>query len=414
VPGDYLGKLPEQIWYELMAGDLTASTTLAAAAHQALADLMEAESVAMATNSAGTAASGWQGAGGVAMLGSSDEFIALLEALVAWLQESSQAAASMAEAHHTAQVSMVPGPVSDANRVSWTAAWSTNWFGQNYPIIHGLDDDYWGHHLPTNISAMAGYEAVVLGLLGLLGVPPPFAPPTANPAAAAADAAMGTAESGSNAGMQAGLHSVQQAGETAGPAAGQTAAAPGEMAQGMGSVMPMMLGQLGQVGQLAGTLPQMAGQLPAMVGQVPQMAMGMMGPLASGFGSAGAGVGAEPISTASLSQTALPPGGLGAAGGGGGGGFGASGGGVMSSFTRPASSFNAPSPPKLPAGWSSVVEPPAPVAASTQPMSGGTGGLYGAPMGMGRGEGAAAEKPPARTMTLSGRPTANRGNDREN
>jgi len=55
------------------------------------------------------------------------------------------------------------------------------------------------------------------------------------------------------------------------------------------------------------------------------------------------------------------------------------------------------------------------VAGATQPMAGGTGGLYGAPMAMNaaRGEGTSSEKP-ARTMQLTGHRAGQRGDGREN
>jgi hypothetical protein len=158
-----------------------------------------------------------------------------------------------------------------------------------------------------------------------------------------------------------------------------------------------------------------------MLGQMPQLATGLLGPLSSSFSSLGNSAAVADPAAATLAQTALTSGGgggLGAAGGGGGGvGIGAPGAGVVSSFTRPSSSFNAPSPPKLPTGWSAVAnEPPAAVGSSTQPMAGGMGGLYGAPAAaaMGRDGAQSAEKAPARTMQLTGRPAPNRGNSRQN
>jgi hypothetical protein len=163
---------------------------------------------------------------------------------------------------------------------------------------------------------------------------------------------------------------------------------------------------------MAGQAPQMLNQLPQMLGQMPQMATGLLGPLTSTFSSLGNGTLAADPAAATLSQTAVSAGG----GGGGGGGIGAPGAGVVSSFTRPSSSFNAPNPPKLPTGWSAPSEPPAAVGSSAQPMAGGMGGLYGAPgaAAMGRDGGASAEKGPARTVQLTGRPAPNRGDNREN
>ena len=121
-----------------------------------------------------------------------------------------------------------------------------------------------------------------------------------------------------------------------------------------------------------------------MLGQFPQMAMGMLGPLTSGMNSGGAtGLGNV---AAGLDQTTLASTTDVAARGAGGGGMGGIGGGagVMSSFTRPTGSFNAPGPPKLPTGWAPGAATAPEVASSVQPTgAGGTGGLYGAPAAAG-------------------------------
>jgi hypothetical protein len=89
-----------------------------------------------------------------------------------------------------------------------------------------------------------------------------------------------------------------------------------------------------------------------MLGQFPQMAMGMLGPLTQGMNAGGATAGLEkaaatvdPTTLAATTDAAARGGGAGGTGGLGGAG------GVMSSFTRPTGSFNAPGPPKLPTGW---------------------------------------------------------------
>ena len=110
---------------------------------------------------------------------------------------------------------------------------------------------------------------------------------------------------------------------------------------------------------------------------------------------------------AGLDQTTLAATTDAAARGGGGGGAGGVGGaaGVMSSFTRPTGSFNAPGPPKLPTGWAPGSAAAPEVAGSVQPTAGaGTGGLYGAPAAAGhmardeRGKEGSAE---GRTMQLT-------------
>ncbi len=121
----------------------------------------------------------------------------------------------------------------------------------------------------------------------------------------------------------------------------------------MASMAPQMLGQLGQLPQMFGQMPQMLGQFPQMLGQFPQMAMGMLGPLTSGMnagsltGAAGLEKAAGGLDQATLAATtdAAAAAEVAAARRLGGAT------GVMSSFTRPTGSFNAPGPPKLPTGW---------------------------------------------------------------
>lgn len=416
--GDWAATPPEAHYYTLVAGDHAASATLAAAAHQMLADAMTTEGAVMAANTAGTAAAGWQGVGGTAMLASSAEYQVGIDLLTAWLQAASAAAATIVEAYNTAEANMVPGPVCDTNRATQAGLVATN-IGQNTPAIIALDTEYFGEHWPHNAAVMAAYQTAVVGMLDTLAVPPPLAPMTGNPAGPLAGVAQAAAQGGTNAAMHAGLQSMNETAGAVQPTEQAAAAPTAGASQAMSSMGPM-LGQFGQFASMAGQLPQMAGQLPQMLGQLPQMATGLLGPLTSGMSSmGGAGAaGTEPVTSAALSQASLTPsGGLGAAGGGGGGGgFGAGGPGVVSSFTRPTSSFNAPNQPKLPAGWTASGEPPPAMASGTQPAAGGGGGgLYGAPAAMAGRDGAGAgDKAPARTMQLTGRPAANRGSDREN
>jgi hypothetical protein len=211
--------------------------------------------------------------------------------------------------------------------------------------------------------------------------------------------------------MSASSNTISQASGTVGGSA-QTAAAP---AQSMASMAPQMMSQLGQLPQMFGQIPQMLGQFPQMLGQMPQMAMGMLGPLSQGMGAGGANGLAS--STGGLDQTALASTTDAAARGGGGGGAGGigSGAGVMSSFTRPTGSFNAPGPPKLPTGWAPGAATAPEVANSVQPAAGtGTGGLYGAPAAagaaghMGRDERGREGSAEGRTMQLTVGPRSGR------
>ncbi len=402
---------PEVNAGQLMLGDQGASIEAAAIAHNVLAAALMAEAAQMAATTGATAANGFIGAGGAAMTATAIPYIAALEALAVWVEQSAASAAAILQAYLTAKAAMIQVPVCETNRVSQAGFVATNIIGQNTPIIIGLDMEYYDFFWPVNASNMGGYEGIVQTVIMTLGIPPPPAPLTTNPAgfvAQAASVGAAAAEGGANAAMSQSLNVVNQASGTVGGTA-QTAAAP---AQSMASMAPQMMSQLGQLPQMFGQIPQMLGQFPQMLGQFPQMAMGMLGPLTSGMN--GGGVNGLEKAAGGLDQRTLAATTDAAARGGGGGGAGGIGGGagVMSSFTRPTGSFNAPGPPKLPTGWApgSAMAPEVP--SSVQPTAGaGTGGLYGAPAAAGhaarddRGQGGSAE---GRTMQLTVGPRTGR------
>jgi PPE-repeat protein len=410
--GSWSALPPEINAGQLMLGDQGASIEAAAIAYDVLAAALMAEAAQMAATTGSAAANGFIGAGGTAMTATAIPYIAALEALAAWVEQSAASAAAILQAYLTAKAAMVQVPVCETNRVSQAGFVATNIIGQNTPIIIGLDMEYYDLFWPVNASNMGGYEGIVTTIVTSLAIPPPPAPLTANPAGFAAQAASvgeAAATGGADAAMSQSLNTVSQASGTVGGTA-QTAAAP---AQSMASMAPQMMSQLGQLPQMLGQIPQMLGQFPQMLGQFPQMAMGMLGPLTSGMNSGGLGgldkaaAGLDQTTLAATTDTAARAG----AGGGGAGGIGG-GAGVMSSFTRPTGSFNAPGPPKLPTGWAPGSATAPEVASSVQPTAGaGTGGLYGAPAAAGhmardeRGREGSAD---GRTMQLTVGPRTGR------
>lgn len=402
---------PEVNAGQLMAGDNGASIAAAAAAWEALAAALTAEGAKMAATAGVTASTGWVGVGGTAMMATAMPYVAALQLLAAWVHESAAGAAAIEQAYVTAKTAMIPVPVCTSNRTTWTGLAMTNFCGINFPpmgVLDGLYDGFW----LNNAGQMGGYEGVVMAILAALLTPPPPAPLTANPAGQAGQAAaigQAAANGAANAAMSQSLNGVNQASSAVSPGA-QAAAAP---ADSMASMAPQMMSQLGQLPQMAAQPLQMLGQFPQMLGQMPQMAMGMLGPLSQGMGQGGLGgidkVGQFDQTTLAASTDAAARGG----GGGGAGGFG-SGAGVMSSFTRPTGSFNAPGPPKLPTGWTPGAAVPE-VAASAGPAAGGgTGGLYGAPAAagaagqMGRDERGREGSADGRTMQLTVGPRSGR------
>jgi PPE-repeat protein len=401
---------PEVNAGQLMLGDQGASIEAAAIAYDVLAAALMAEAAQMLGTTGAAAADGFIGAGGTAMMATAIPYVAALEALAVWVEMSAASAAAILQAYLTAKAAMVQVPVCETNRFSQQGLVWTNFIGQNTPAILALDMEYFDLFWPTNASNMGGYEGIVSTIVAQLGIPPPPAPMTTNPAGwveQAASIGAAAADGGANAAMSASSNTISQASGTVGGSA-QTAAAP---AQSVASIAPQMMSQLGQLPQMFGQIPQMLGQFPQMLGQMPQMAMGMLGPLTQGMGAGGPnGLAAA---TGGLDQTTLAATTDAAARGGGGGMGGIGGGaGVMSSFTRPTGSFNAPGPPKLPTGWAPGSATAPEVASSVQPTAGaGTGGLYGAPAAAGhaardeRGREGSAE---GRTMQLTVGPRTGR------
>jgi PPE-repeat protein len=405
--GQWSALPPEVNAGELMAGDQGASIAAAAAAHEALAVALTTEGARMGATTGATATTGWTGAGGAAMIATAIPYVAALEALSGWVQQSAASAAAIEQAYATARAGMVQVPVCQTNLDTTAALVMTNIIGQNTPAIIELVGQYLGFW--TNNAAMMGsYEGIVTPIIAGLGIPPPPAPVTANPAGMAGQAAaIGEAagHGAASAAMSQSLQGVNQASGAVQPGA----AAPAGAAQSMASMAPQMLGQLGQLPQMLGQFPQMLGQFPQMFGQFPQMAMGMLGPLASGMNANSMSGELDKSSTEQLNSAALASTTDAAARGGGGGG-GIGGAPVMSSYTRPTGSFNAPGPPKLPAGWAPAAPAAPEVVTSAQPAAaGGTGGLYGAPMAMGAGERSKEGAAEGRTVQLTVGPRTGRG-----
>jgi PPE-repeat protein len=405
--GDFGANTPEANYYTLMAGDHAASCAAAAAAYQALSDALAAEIAVLGANAAMTAAGGWTGLGGSAMTMTAGMFSGVLGTAVGWLNEAAAAATNIASAYHAAESGMIPGPVCDTNRATQLALVATNW-GQNTPAINALDAEYL-HYWMQNASWMGTFQAAVSTALVVLATPPPVAPVTGNPAVAAAAAAQVATDPTIDA-LSQGTQSMTEA--VSGPAtqAGTPAAAGTDVMQ---TALPALMSTAGQVPQLISQAPQALSSLPQMVSQGAGQFGGLLGPLS----------GATALSGSAPAEVA-PLAGLGAAPGAGAvspaisGGLSAAAGpsnGVLSAFTKPVNSFSPPSQPRLPGAWKAPDENAIPEPVSGSPGAAATGGLYGAPGSMAR-DGATGQgtRTPARTLQLTGRPTANRGDDPKN
>ncbi|MDT5097419.1 MAG: hypothetical protein QOC76_1156, partial [Mycobacterium sp.] len=186
--GSWSALPPEINAGQLMLGDQGASIEAAAIAYDVLAAALMAEAAQMAATTGSAAANGFIGAGGTAMTATAIPYIAALEALAAWVEQSAASAAAILQAYLTAKAAMVQVPVCETNRVSQAGFVATNIIGQNTPIIIGLDMEYYDLFWPVNASNMGGYEGIVTTIVTSLGIPPPPAPLTANPAGFAAQA----------------------------------------------------------------------------------------------------------------------------------------------------------------------------------------------------------------------------------
>ncbi len=133
---------PEVIAGQVMTGDGGASLAAATAAYEALVAALTSEGATMGATTAGTAANGWEGLGGTAMMATAMPYVAALEALSGWIQQAGAAAAAILQAYTTTRTSLIPVPACEANRGEWKAAVDTNWFGIRSPEIWALDAQY--------------------------------------------------------------------------------------------------------------------------------------------------------------------------------------------------------------------------------------------------------------------------------
>jgi PPE-repeat protein len=407
IAGDFAANTPQANYYTLIAGDHAASTEAAAAAYQALSDALAAEIAVMGANTAMTAAEGWKGLGGTAMTFTADMFAAAMSLAVGWLNEAAAAATDIASAYHSAETGMIPGPVSDANRATQAGLVATNWFGQHNAPIHALDAEYL-HHWMQNASWMGIFQAAVTAALAVLATPPPVAPVTANPAVAAAAAAQVAVDPAINA-LSQGTQSMTEA--VGGAQVSEAASPATASSQLMQTALPAIMSSVGQVPQMLSQAPQAISSLPQMLGQGAGQFSGLLGPL-----SGATALGSTPAEIAPLANLGAAPGtaaGLSPALSGGMSAAAGPANGVMSAFTKPVNSFSAPNQPKLPGAWKVPEEGPLPAPVSGSPGV-GSGGLYGAPAVAREGTAGQGVKTPARTLQLTGRGTANRGDDPQN
>ena len=347
------------------------------------------------------------------MMATAMPYVAALELLAAWVQQSAASAAAIEQAYVTAKTAMIQAPVCTSNRATYAGLALTNFCGINIPPMEFLDGLYEGYWL-NNAGQMGGYEGIVMAILTLLLTPPPPAPLTANPAGPAGQAAaisQAAASGAASAAMSQSLNGVNQASSAVQPGA-QAAAAP---AESMASMPMQMMSQLGQLPQMAAQPLQMLGQFPQMLGQMPQMAMGMLGPLSQGMGGGvPGGAGIDKVGQFDQATLAATTDAAARGGGGGGGRRPRRRNRVDVQLHQAHRQLQRAGPPKLPTGWTPGAAVPEVAASASPATGGGTGGLYGAPAAAGaaghtgrdeRGREGSAE---GRTMQLTVGPRSGR------
>jgi PPE-repeat protein len=275
----------------------------------------------------------WIGLGGVAsaLKGNELNFAGLAPMMAHCLKHVSIGQAAV-EANAIARSSVIPAAVCQSNRDETLALYSTNFCGCNTPAITALEDQYYNHFWPQNTSAGVAYASTLATLMGAItSTPPPITPLGASPAAAAAPAESAGEAAASNAG---GLPSLPT--DAAGTA-GSTAS-PMESASQFLQPLQGAVTSLPQAAQsLAGGPTQFLQSGMQSFSSPMQQLMGMFPGLMSQSGTSAP---LEPVAAAAEPMAAAGGGAasLGSSAAGGAGGVGYSGAG-LTSFTRPASTF---------------------------------------------------------------------------
>jgi PPE-repeat protein len=330
--------MPDPLWFgppESVAALLETSDPSTIVANIA-AWLSEAVSheLSMGASIANIAAtmSEWIGLGGVASaLKGSELNFAGLAPMVAHCLKHVTIGQTAVEANTIARSSVIPSAVAQANRDETAALHATNFCGCNTPAIIANDTQYFGNFWPQNMSAGLMYAETLNTLMAAItSTPTPITPLGASPAAAASPAEAVTESAASNAG---GLPSVPtEAAQTVGQAA-SPADAMGQLLeplQGAVSAVPQLANSIGQgpTQWVQGATQSFSGPAQALMGMFP------------GLSSQPSAAAVEPVAAATEPIAAGGGGAvsLGAGAGGGASGVGYSGAG-LTSFTRPASTF---------------------------------------------------------------------------
>jgi PPE-repeat protein len=326
--------MPDPLWFgppESVAALLETSNPATVVANIAawLAESIQHElSMGMSVANIGATLEQWIGVGGSAygMKGSELNFLGL-QPLAAHCLKHVAIGQAAVEANTVARSAVIPALVCQTNRDETAALYASNICGCNTPAIAVNEEMYWGNFTPQNMNVGLTYATALNTLMGsITSTPPPVTPAGLSPAAPVETVAQSAADTG----VQASSGLGDAAGQAAAPAAGAT----DPLQTFMGSAQGLLQGATQPLQELA------SGPTQALQSGTQGMS-GLMQTFMGGFSSMGSPNAAAETAAAGLAGP------LGGAGGGAagslGGGVGAVGAGYpgagLTSFTRPASTF---------------------------------------------------------------------------
>ncbi len=327
--------MPDPLWFgppESVAALLETSDPAAVVANIAawLAEAIQHElSMGVSVANIGATLEQWMGLGGTAygMKGSELNFLGL-EPLAAHCLKHMAIGQAAVEANTVARSAVIPALVCQTNRDETAALYASNICGCNTPAIAANEEMYFGQFTPQNMNAGLAYASVLNTLMGsIASTPPPITPAGFSPAAPVETVAQTAADTGA------------QASSGLGDAAGQAASPAAGMGDGLQTFMGAAQGLMSGATQ---PLQEVASGPTQAVSSGAQSFTGLLQNFMGGFSGMG-----SPNAAAAESAAAGLAGPLGGAGGGAagslGGGAGAVGAGYpgagLTSFTRPASTF---------------------------------------------------------------------------
>lgn len=264
-------------------------------------------------------------------------FMTWLASMAAIAFKQSAINAVVAESYGMSRTSMIPSEQSINNRVRELAAESTNFFGQNTPLIGELNGEY-AAYTAQNTMIGTTYGEVITAATLPVPIPPP--PPLSNAASAVADGAQA---------VQGATNMVSSAGQGASQAATQATSAVTDTGASTAGTSSDMTSMLGQFGSVLSSPMQMASSLPQSFQQLLSAPMQMFGSL-SGMGDLlnGGSTGSSfaPATLAGsgglpLGSNGINPASMGAGGGGGVPGMGGMGSPLMAKPTGSSDSVSA-------------------------------------------------------------------------